>query len=150
MHVPIQVDYGIRALVDLAERVDNGPVRANDIARRRSIPEPYLARVLHTLQKDELTKSQRGPQGGHSLSRDPSSITMSMVMESLGGSQTLINCLDDADQCDLTPSCMQREVWREVEEAISTVLSATTIADLVDRTRHLVRHTPRHISLAPA
>ncbi len=133
MRVPIQVDYGIRALVDLAEHAGEGSVRAGQIARRRSIPEPYLARVLHTLQKEGLVSSRRGRQGGHSLARDPSEITMGMVMEYLGGTQTLVDCLDDGERCDLTPSCMQRMVWREVEVAIARVLDSTTIADLTRR-----------------
>ena len=137
MHVPIQVDYGIRALVDLAEHAGEGSVRAGQIAKRMSIPEPYLARVLHTLQKEGLVSSRRGRQGGHTLARDPSEITMGMVMGYLGGTQTLVNCLDDAEQCDLTPSCMQREVWKEVEEAIARVLNSTTIANLTDRTRRM-------------
>ena len=47
MHVPIKVDYGVRALVDLAMHGQNGPVRAADIARRTMIPAPFLAQVLH-------------------------------------------------------------------------------------------------------
>jgi len=137
MHIPMQVDYGIRALSDLAEHEGEGPVRATEIAGRRTIPEPYLARVLHTLQRNGVTKGQRGPQGGHSLAMDPSDITMGMVMTYLGGTQALMACLEDSGRCDQTPSCTQRDVWREVEEAIHSVLDATSIADLVERTRHL-------------
>ena len=49
MHVPVQVDYGVRALVDLAQHSDETVVRASEIARRQGIPEQYLARVLHSL-----------------------------------------------------------------------------------------------------
>ena len=135
MHIPMQVDYGVRALVDLAEHAQEGSVRAVEIARRQSIPEPYLARVLHTLHKHGFTGSQRGPTGGHSLAKKPSEITMGMVMDHLGGTQSLIGCLDDAGRCDQSGACGQREVWREVESAIQSVLDATTIADLVERMR---------------
>ena len=89
------------------------------------------------MHKHGLTKSQRGPQGGHSLAKDATEITMAMVMDNLGGNQTLVSCLDDAGRCDQTPICVQREVWREVEEAIQNVLTGTTIANLVERTRGL-------------
>ena len=138
MHIPIQVDYGVRALVDLAAHTTGGSVRASDIARRQGIPEAYLAQVLHSLQKKGVTKSQRGPQGGHSLAMDPSEITMGTVMRYLGGSQSLVGCLDDSGQCDQSPACGQRTVWREVERAIQTVLDATSIADLAERTRALI------------
>ena len=76
MHIPMQVDYGVRALVDLAVHDGERPIRASDIAGRQHIPEPYLARVLHALRKQGLTDSQRGPLGGHSLAVDPSRIMM--------------------------------------------------------------------------
>ncbi len=44
MHIPVKVDYGVRALVDLALHAEDQPIRASDIARRTRIPEPYLAR----------------------------------------------------------------------------------------------------------
>ena len=133
MHIPMQVDYGVRALVDLAVHGGEGPVRASDIARRRHIPEPYLARVLHTLHKRGLTDSQRGPLGGHLLAIDPSQISMGMVMSYLGGPQILVSCLDDQGRCVQSAECGQRSVWREVEEAIQNVLNSTSIADLVER-----------------
>ena len=137
MHIPMQVDYGVRALVDLAKHEHKGPVRASEIAKRQAIPEPYLAQVLHTMHKKGLTKSQRGPKGGHSLAIKPSKISMGMVMTHLGGPQTIIGCLDDAGGCDQSPACGQRGIWREVEDAIHTVLDSTSIADLVQRSRDL-------------
>ena len=143
MHIPMQVDYGIRALVDLAARRDGGLVRAAEIAERQSIPEPYLARVLHSLQRSGLTAAQRGPQGGHELAVEPASISMGMVMRYLDGPQTLISCLDDAGCCDRSPECGQRDVWRDVEDAMWQVLDSTSIADLVDRTK-AQRRKARH------
>ena len=139
MHIPMQVDYGVRALVDLAAHQDKAPVRAIDIARRQHIPEPYLAQVLHSLQKHGLTRSQRGPQGGHSLATDPAAITMGMVMRYLGGPARLIGCLDDAGTCDQSPACGQRSVWGDVEEAIQSVLDSKNIAELVEHTRVLTQ-----------
>jgi len=137
MHIPIQVDYGVRALVDLATHQGEGSVRAAEIAGRQGIPEPYLARLLHALHKKGITTSQRGPQGGHSLAKNPSEIRMSMVMDYLGGTQALVSCLDDTGTCDQSPACGQRGIWKEVEEAIYKVLYQTSIADLVERSRDL-------------
>jgi len=133
MHVPVQVDYGVRALVDLAERSGEGTLRASDIARRQNIPEQYLARVLHSLQRNGMTRAQRGPTGGHELAKDPSEITMGAVMNTLGSPVTLVSCLDDAGNCGHSAGCGQRGIWQEVEEAMWRVLDSTTIADLLER-----------------
>ena len=135
MHIPIKVDYGVRALVDLAHHAEEEPIRATDIARRTAIPEPYLAQVLYTLGKSGLVRSQRGPQGGHALAMDPSDVRLSTVMACLGGAETIVGCLDDVKTCVHVPACAQREVWRSVEEAVFNILDSTSIADLVERTR---------------
>ena len=134
MQIPMKVDYGVRALVDLAQYANEGPVRANEIARRTAIPEPYLAQVLHALGRHGIIRSQRGPQGGHVLDMDASEINLSMVMECLDGSITLVGCLNDAGNCVHSPACAQPEVWRTVEEAVKQILDSTSISDLVKRT----------------
>ena len=132
MYIPIKVDYGVRALVDLALNGADGPVRASEIARRTVIPEQYLAQVLHTLNKSGFTSSRRGPRGGHLLAMAPSDIRLSSVMMSLGGTETPVACLDDNTVCILSPACAQREVWRTVADAVFSILDATTIEDLVN------------------
>ena len=48
MRIPMKVDYGVRALIDLAQHGDSGPVTTSDIAYRQSIPEAYLDQLLTT------------------------------------------------------------------------------------------------------
>lgn len=134
MYIPIKVDYGVRALVDLALNGADGPVRASEIAGRAAIPEQYLAQVLHALSKSGFTRSQRGPHGGHFLAKAPSEIRLSGVMASLGGSETPVACLADNAICIHSQCCAQQEVWRAVAEAVFAILDSTTIEDLVNRT----------------
>lgn len=134
MRIPMKVDYGVRALVDLAVQTDaHRPVRTADIAGRQGIPEPYLDQVLTTLNKYGLITSRRGPQGGHVLAREASGITLDEVVATLDGSNPPLECIDDATECALSGCCAQRDIWRDVEDAIHAVLVTTTIADLAER-----------------
>ncbi|MEE9284147.1 MAG: Rrf2 family transcriptional regulator [Dehalococcoidia bacterium] len=133
MHIPVKVDYGVRALVDLAQHQGSGPSRSADIARRQFIPEAFLDRLLLTMSKAGLVSSQRGPLGGHALAQDPAQISLGAVMAAMGETDTLVGCLDDPSACSISPACSQRDIWREVEEAVHQVLDNTTIADLVRR-----------------
>ncbi len=135
MNIPIKVDYGVRALVDLAMNSEGKLVRASEISARTSIPEPYLAQVLHGLSKNGIVKSVRGPQGGHMLAKETSEIRLSKVMACLGGTETPVACLEDSSSCIHVPACAQREVWRSVAETVFKILDSTTIEDLVNRTR---------------
>ncbi len=135
MHIPLKVDYGVRALVYLAQHRDEAPLRAADIAQKTAIPEAFLAQVLHVLGKDGFVKGVRGPQGGHILAREPSEIRLSAVMECLGVAETMVRCLGDSSTCVHIPSCAQREVWERVDQAVFDVLHSTTIGGLVERAR---------------
>ena len=134
MHIPVKVDYGVRALVDLAHHADEGAVRALDIALRQRIPQAYLDRLLHSLNKQGLINSYRGPQGGHALAMDPRDINLTMVFESMGGVETIVSCLDDPDVCIQSSACAQRDIWSELEQAVQAILDKTTIATLAART----------------
>ena len=149
MHIPVKVDYGVRALVDLAMHRAAAPVRASEIAGRTMIPEPYLAQVLHTLGRAGLVRSQRGRLGGHSLAVEPDDIRLSFVMDCLGPNDNLVPCLEDMNACIHVPVCAQREVWHEVELAVDRVLSSRTIADLVARSYAIqAEATTRKIKLS--
>jgi len=138
MHVPIKVDYGVRALVDLAMYGSDGDsLRSSDISQRTAIPNAYLAQVLHSLKKAGFVKSTRGPNGGHQLAVDPDTIHLSSIMEVLDGTDNLVNCLDDDNFCVHSPACAQKEIWRTVEEAIHGVLFSITVADLARRTQFI-------------
>ena len=149
MHIPLKVDYGVRALVDLAMDTSESPVRAADIARRTAIPEQFLDQVLHTLSRRGFVKSQRGPAGGHTLATDASEIRLSEVVVALGGPNTPVGCLDDTNMCIHVPACAQREVWRSVADAVFQILNSTTIADLADRTKEISKTIGRNPPAEP-
>ena len=95
MRVPIRVDYGVRALVDLAlHGNESGPVRSGDISKRTTIPKAYLAHVLHSLRMAGFVSSTRGPSGGHMLDMKASEIKLSDVMYCLDGKENLVKCFE--------------------------------------------------------
>ena len=140
MRVPMKVDYGVRALVELAGHVGEGPLPTAEIASRQEIPEPYLDQVLSVLQKSGIIRSRRGPRGGYTLAKSASDIDLGMVMGTLDGTGAPLICIEDPAECTFSGACAQREVWQTVDEAVQNVLSMTTIADLAARQQHMVSH----------
>lgn len=135
MHVPIKVDYAVRALVDISLHETEGTfVRSGDTAKRTSIPKAYLAQVLHSLRKAGFVASTRGPNGGHALAKDADAIRLSQIMALLDTSDNLVQCLGDSQDCCQLPNCAQRYVWKNVEQAVYGVLDAVTIGDLAVQT----------------
>ena len=137
MKIPMRVDYGVRALVELAQGEVGVPKQTARIARRQGIPEAYLEQVLTALHKAGIIKSRRGPNGGHVLSQRPEDINLAQVMAVLEGRGPLLDCLVEPVCCELSDTCAQREVWSFFEEAVRELLSSTTIASMALRQREL-------------
>lgn len=134
MRVSTRSDYGLRALIELAGHYGAGPLQSSEIALRRHIPEQYLDQLLTTLRKAGFIRSTRGPAGGHELLRDPNSITVRDVIESLEGSLAPVAWLDDPpEMTDHPHNCGQREIWERIREATAGVLDAYSIGDLLER-----------------
>lgn len=136
MKISTKGDYGLRALIELAHRYGDGkPTQNSEVAARQAIPESYLEQLLATLRRAGFVRSVRGPQGGHSLARPPAQIQVSDVIETLEGPIMAVDCLDEAGNCAKGGGCAQSEMWAAVRDAIVSVLSNTTIADLAERDR---------------
>ena len=132
MKVSTRAEYGIRALMDLAQHYGEGPVQSHDIARRQGLPEPYLNQLLVTLRRAGLVQSKRGPTGGHLLAKSPDQITVGEAFLVLEGSVAPWLCVEEAETtCIYAPGCGLRPVWQAVKEATEQVLNRTTLAHIV-------------------
>ena len=137
MRIPMKVDYGVRALVELAMHYGERQVQTSEIASKQGIPESYLVQLMTTLNRCGLVQSRRGPHGGHSLAVDPSTINLHVVMTTLDGNTSALDCLSYASDCIFADSCAQQEIWKSVEEAIERVLSNITLEHLAQRQKYL-------------
>ncbi|MFQ5826622.1 MAG: RrF2 family transcriptional regulator [Dehalococcoidia bacterium] len=133
MKVSMKVDYGVRVLVDLAQHRGQGAVHTSDIASRQAIPEPYLDQLLTLLRKAGFINSKRGPQGGHTLAKSPAEINLGELISSLEGSTAPTECVAEPARCVRSNLCVQRDVWRAVEETTQKLLQAVTIDELAQQ-----------------
>lgn len=135
MKISTKGEYGIRAMLYIAMHDEAGAVTSHEIAEHQGIPEPYLRQILALLSKDRLIRSNRGPQGGHALGRPAGEITLKDILMTLEGQTTSVDhilalpCTIDVG----TQHCAIREVFLEVKKAVERILTATTLAQLVER-----------------
>ncbi len=137
MRVSTRSDYGLRALIELAGNYGGGPLQSSEIALRRHIPEQYLDQLLTTMRKAGFIRSVRGPSGGHELVRDPASISVREVIESLEGSLSPVAWLDEPPELTDHPHhCGQREIWERIRDDTAAILESYSVADLLEREPH--------------
>ncbi len=130
MRISMKVDYGVRALIDLAQHAGSEPVQTSDIASRQSVPEPYLDQLLAAMRKVGFIKSRRGPHGGYVLAVEPAELSIDRVISALEGPTVLIDCLDGSMDCNQSGHCAQQDLWRNLDTLTKSVLRSTSLADL--------------------
>ncbi len=143
MRISTKIRYGARAMVELASHYGEGPIELKEIAKKESISLKYLEQVINPLRTDGLVKAIRGAKGGYSLAKPPSEICLYDVIETLEGPLNLLDCLRDAKACPKASSCVTREIWKEVSDAISKIFYSVTLEDMVNRKKEIGKSNPQ-------
>ena len=132
MKISTKGEYGIRAVLELAEREGEGYVQSAEIAAARKIPENYLYQLLITLRKAGLIRSRRGPHGGHMLARSPDHISLLEVIVALEGPIDPVACIQEniTNACSFMDTCPVRDVWQEATDAMEQILEEADFAQL--------------------
>jgi len=125
--------YGTRVLLELALHQQEGLVLLRDIAKRQQISQRYLEHLITPLVAGGMVRSTRGAKGGVLLAKAPKEIKLSEVIQLLEGSIALVDCINNPGICSRSAFCVTRDVWGELEKAMSKVLETTTLQDLVER-----------------
>lgn len=124
-------EYGIRALLELAQRRGQGPIQSREIAERQEIPDAYLNQLLLILRKAGIVQSVRGPAGGHLLARAPERVTLAEVIGALEG-------LPQQDTGE-TEAGNRGDAWAvrwvgcQIDDAVAKILGDITLETLLIR-----------------
>ena len=84
MRLSARVDYALRAAAELAV-AGSRPVTAVQLAEAQQIPPKFLENILGQLRRSGLIRSQRGPEGGYWLARQPEQISLADIIRAIDG-----------------------------------------------------------------
>lgn len=122
-------EYALRAVVALASRPGDS-LLSPYLAEITGVPPAYLSKVLRTLVREELVRSQRGQGGGFSLALPAEKISVLDVIEAVDPIRRIERCPlglpgHSGELCPL---------HRSLDEMIATVrrrFADTPVAELV-------------------
>lgn len=125
--------YGLRAMLDIAQSQEDGPVAIHTIAQRQDLSSRYLEQLLIPLKQAGLVKSVRGSQGGYVLGRTADGITVGDVIRVLEGPIAPVDCVNELnpDDCDRADYCVTKKIWSRLRDSIVEVLDSYTLDDLM-------------------
>ena len=134
MKISAKADYAIRAATELASVADGRLTKAERIATAQSIPIKFLEAILLELKHAGVVKSIRGAEGGYSLARPATDVSVADVIRAVDG--PLANVRGERpEEVNYGGSAEHlTQVWIAVRAALREVLEQTTLADVVSGT----------------
>ena len=80
----------IHSMVLIARATDS--INAVKIAEHTGFSKNHISKVLQRLVKSDLLKSVRGPAGGFRLKKDPGTVSLLKIYESIEGPLEITDC----------------------------------------------------------
>jgi len=135
MRLTTRQRYATRIMVFLAGHGNSKPVQKREISIAEDIAADYIEQICMRLKSGGLIRSLRGKQGGFVLSRSAEEITVADVLDAVDGKSVLAPCL--GERCKRETFCVTMAVWRRADEALRSVFSGVTIAELAGQAKRL-------------
>lgn len=129
VHFKASVEYGMRAVLYLAEK--GSVCSSREVADEMSIPRDYLIQLAQLLRNAGIVHARPGKNGGYSLAKDASEISMLDIFNALQNDRPRSERKEAEDASDLlqdiTAACSAVE--REMEEYMSSI----TLQNMIER-----------------
>lgn len=129
-------DYVVRSAICLAGCYESGvPKKLRQVSSEMGVPRTYVSQILGDLVRAGLAQSFFGTQGGYSLARPPSEVSLLQIVEAAEGPLAPETCVLGDAPCRWESVCPLHETWGTAAAALRSVLATTNLADLVERDR---------------
>lgn len=131
MKLKASAEYGIRTVVYLA--VSNRVCSSREISENVSIPRDYLIQLALRLRNAGLIKAHPGKNGGYTLAKPASEITVGQILEAFEqglkrSHRNEVGCPEDATE----ETVEVLKICALIEQLFDACLDSIVISDLVD------------------
>lgn len=140
MKITLEADYALRIMYQLADASVNtqNPIRDSKILSDEAcIPLRFTLKILRKLSEKLLVKSYKGSNGGYTLAKDASEITLKEIIESIDEPVYISRCVDSQYCCsknNMNKSiCIFHNIFGNLNEYISEKLNNITLKTVVSK-----------------
>lgn len=133
MKVPMKVQLGIMAMIDIATNSQGGRVvTTTSISKRQNISPKYLEQILPALRLAMLIRSQKGSNGGYIITKPCNQITLKDIINALDP-----NILSDVyfDTNNKNPTMIDTindDLWNNMTSYLQDYTEKITLKDICD------------------
>ena len=134
--------YGTRLMVNLARHYHNSheAVILKSVSEEEGISIGLItarlevAQIIIPLKINKLVKSIRGAGGGYTLGKNPSEIRLCDILQSLEGTCSLVECVEDESYCEKTKTCGTHDIWKGATNLLKDYFTGLTLQDALEIT----------------
>src|SRR5947208_17180362 len=89
MQLSKRTQYGLRAMICLADAYERGYLQTKELALREKLPTKFLESILSALTRGKFLVSRIGASGGYRLARAPRDMLLGDILVRLEGKKLL-------------------------------------------------------------
>ena len=131
MQLSRKADYALRAVAYVAQLKKGELASIGRIARSRSIPREFLAKILKELTRAGILVSFQGVTGGYRLARPPKDVSFLDVVEAMEGPVAVNLCVNGSHcNCESEKGCEIRPFFSKQQDQITKALKRQTFANI--------------------
>ena len=137
MKISTKGRYGLKAVIDMAFRQEQGALSISNIAAKNDISESYLEQLFAKLKKANIVKSIRGAQGGYVLAKDTGDISVGDILRALEGDLNPVDCpeLSKDGKCTGSQACVSKIVWKKINDSVNKAVDEITLKSLIEESK---------------
>lgn len=140
-----RTDYAARLVLHLACLPEGTQVSIRQIADQRLLPVAFVRRLVAELVSAGILRTTRGANGGVSLARPASAISLLELVQTMEGGIVLNHCVDEPKACPLSAFCPVQNAWTGATRALEENLASVRFDALARGTEgHLGAHRGAH------
>ena len=139
--------YALRALIYLGKfSKEDKRIGIKKISEDLQLSSPFLGKILQSLVKQKLLVSTKGPNGGFSLAKKASDISLWEIVTKVDGEEFFTNCLISLEPCKShdpsKPLCPVHSQYEMLRKEIRSFYQETTLEVIgqdIDKYEDLVK-----------
>lgn len=132
MQLKITTDYAVRNTLYLAAQ--KRTITSHELSEVLCIPQSMVLKIGKRLHDAEIVAISTGVQGGFSLQKKSSEISLMDLVKTMEATIKINRCLEEDEFCGRGAAydCTVRRAYRTIQEDLEKRLSEITIQNLVE------------------
>ena len=130
MRMSMKTDYALIPLKHICNEPNGRLVNAREISTRFNLPPNLLAKILQRLSQSGIIEAQKGSGGGYRMVRDPDTVTLTEIFESIEGPVHLVVCTSDDGCCSIEDRCTVKTGLTNLEQRFTEFFDGVTLSDM--------------------